>query len=159
MKNICFVLTYMLKSILISIPSSVHAENSFSGSIQGIVLDRVTQSPLPMANVTVENTPLGAVTDGEGRFLITGVPVGHYVLRFSYIGYETLRKPDVIVKSDRMVFEEARLKPSAVRMDGVTVRGALFLGFRGFARSARLASPTRKSAALPDPPETSAASS
>ncbi|MBN2200931.1 carboxypeptidase-like regulatory domain-containing protein, partial [bacterium] len=91
-----------------------------------MVLDQNTQSPLPMANVTIENTNMGAVTNEEGRFLISSVPVGHYVLRFSYIGYEILRRPDVIVKSDRIAFEEARLKPSAIRMEGVTVRGGYF---------------------------------
>ncbi len=122
----CFIVFYAYFSLAISFSGKVQAERYYSGSIQGIVLDRETQSPLPMANVILENTALGTVTAGDGRFLITGVPVGHYVLRFSYIGYETLHRTDVVVKSDRIVFEEARLKPSAVRMDGVTVRGGYF---------------------------------
>jgi hypothetical protein len=122
----CFLSTCILISSILMIEKSFSAQEPYHGSIQGTVLDRDTQSPLPMANVILENTSFGSVSDEQGRFLISGVPVGHYVLRFSYIGYETLRLPDVIVKPDRIAFEEAALKPSAVPMKGVTVRGGYF---------------------------------
>jgi hypothetical protein len=126
MKKYCLLLTYLLSMVIGKASVFALRNEPFTGSIQGTVLDRSTQSPLPMANVIVENTSFGAVTDGQGRFLIPGVPAGPYVLRFSYVGYETLRVPDVIVKSDRPASADAELQPSAVRMKGVTVRGDYF---------------------------------
>jgi hypothetical protein len=46
-------------------------------SIHGVVLNAATGSPLPRALVSVEgDRPRGALTDGEGRFTIPGVPSG-----------------------------------------------------------------------------------
>jgi hypothetical protein len=42
--------------------------------VQGVVLNAATGQPLPRVLVKVEDT--GALTDGEGRFEIPGVPVG-----------------------------------------------------------------------------------
>ncbi|RME36243.1 MAG: hypothetical protein D6794_08785, partial [Deltaproteobacteria bacterium] len=43
--------------------------------ITGVVLDNANV-PIPDATVSVEGTTRTAVTDGEGRFLLSGVPVG-----------------------------------------------------------------------------------
>ena len=43
-------------------------------TVQGVVLNAATGQPLPRVLVKVEDT--GALTDGEGRFEIPGVPVG-----------------------------------------------------------------------------------
>lgn len=61
-----------------------------TGTIKGKILDADTQSPLIGANIIIDGTVLGAVTDLEGNFVILKVPVGNYVLKFSLIGYETI---------------------------------------------------------------------
>jgi hypothetical protein len=48
------------------------------GSIRGAVLSESTEEPITGANIVVLDTNLGAAADVDGRFVITGVPVGTY---------------------------------------------------------------------------------
>jgi len=44
-------------------------------TVRGVVLNEATGQPLPRALVRVQSTPeRGALTDGEGRFVLHGVP-------------------------------------------------------------------------------------
>ena len=77
MKKIIFMLTLGMFSGLMA-----------QGSIYGTVTDQDGNS-LPGANVAVEGTSLGAATDGNGAYSISGVPAGSYTVTASYIGYES----------------------------------------------------------------------
>ncbi|NLP09212.1 TonB-dependent receptor, partial [bacterium] len=97
-----------------------------SGMIRGRVLDRATQQPLIGVNVVVENSQLGAVTGLDGGYEITGVAMGSRVIRFSSVGYQTMRVSDVIVRSGRITYVDETLAPAILQMEGVTVRSGLF---------------------------------
>src|SRR5690349_18182073 len=73
--------------------------------IRGRVVDKITQSPLPGANIVVLNTTvfLGAATDENGSFKINNVPVGNRSLKISFIGYKELVLPVVVVNSGKEV--------------------------------------------------------
>jgi len=60
-----------------------------NGTIHGIVLDSKTNTPLIGANIIIQNTEFGQATDGDGKFIITGLPSDRYIFIASYIGYET----------------------------------------------------------------------
>jgi len=97
-----------------------------TGSINGQVVDADTKAPLFGTNVVLAGTQLGAATDAEGQFVIKNVPVGNYILRFHYIGYEPLKKTNIIVKSKRITYVSAALKMSALAGEAVTVTGGYF---------------------------------
>lgn len=97
-----------------------------TGVIQGKVVDAKTQEPLIGVNVIVVDTDLGASTDIDGRYRITGVPVGTVRLRFSYIGYEQLFRTDVIVRTNKPALENAELQPKAVEGEEVVVTAGYF---------------------------------
>jgi hypothetical protein len=69
----------MLRSLLIFIAfvacSIASAQN---GSISGVVIDKNTQTPLVGATVKLENTPLGAISDVDGKFYIERIQPGTY---------------------------------------------------------------------------------
>jgi iron complex outermembrane receptor protein len=56
--------------------------------IKGKVTD-INGSPLPGAGVTIEKTILGVITDSEGNYNLSVPKDGVYMVRFSYIGYES----------------------------------------------------------------------
>ncbi len=60
-----------------------------SGTVEGYVRDSQTHDGLPGANVLVVGTSLGASTDLNGRFVVSNVPAGSYVIRATYIGYNS----------------------------------------------------------------------
>jgi iron complex outermembrane recepter protein len=63
------------------------AQNRISGSVK----DSQTGEPLVGANVVLEGTGRGATVDLSGKFEIRNIPSGSYVLRVSFLGYETLK--------------------------------------------------------------------
>ncbi|MEJ2635947.1 MAG: carboxypeptidase-like regulatory domain-containing protein [Calditrichia bacterium] len=101
--------------------------NTPGGSIEGKLLDRETRAPLIGANITIDRTVIGAATDMDGNFTISGVPAGSYTLTFSYIGYESFSRTDIIVRPRRITFVEAELRPSSVESEEVVVTSDFFI--------------------------------
>ncbi len=118
-------LSFFLFSLVMSI--SVFAqETPKTGTIKGILTDFETKAPLIGANVEIPHTVLGAATDMDGHYIIPDVPAGSYSLTFSYIGYETSTRTDIIVRPGRLTFVNADLKISSVEADAVVVNAGYF---------------------------------
>ena len=99
---------------------------SKSGTIKGILVDDETKVPLAGANVEILDQGRGAATDADGYYVINNVPVGSYVLRLSYLGYETSTRTDVIVRSNRITFVNDALKLSVMETDAIVVSAGYF---------------------------------
>ncbi len=84
--------------------------NSNLNQVSGVVLDQ-DGLPLPGANVMVQGTTIGTVTDFDGRYSLS-VPSRGGSLEFSYIGFTTVNKPilnpvvNVIIEEDSQALEE-----------------------------------------------------
>jgi hypothetical protein len=102
------------------------ADEIRTGMIKGAIVDAETKTPLMGANVVVLGTKRGAASDDIGHFIILDVPVGSYTLQFSYLGYETMRKTDIIVRSERITFVQSGLKPSVIEGQAITVTAGYF---------------------------------
>lgn len=74
-------------------------------TIRGTVVDDVTRIPLIGANVIVVGSKpiLGASTDVNGAFKITGVPVGRQALTITYLGYEEQFVDQIIVTAGKEI--------------------------------------------------------
>lgn len=96
------------------------------GTIKGIVVDEETRDPLYGANILALGTDKGAASNDEGRFEITGVDAGSYTLQAGYVGYQTVKTPDIIVRPSRITFVEVRLKPTTIEMQEVSVSAGYF---------------------------------
>jgi hypothetical protein len=92
-------------------------------ALRGRVVDALTRSPLPGANVVVRGTDplIGASTDIEGRFVIEGVPLGRHTIQASFIGYEPVVMADVVVTSGRETTLTIELREDVVYGAEVTV--------------------------------------
>jgi TonB-dependent receptor len=66
----------------------IHAAAFGQGSLRGIVRDSTTHDPIIGVNVFLMGTALGASTDIEGRFSITGIPERSFTVKVSCLGYE-----------------------------------------------------------------------
>lgn len=81
-----------LKTYFLSYNALPPVYNRSIGIVHGKVFDGETQETLPGANVQVEGTTIGAVTNVDGSYSIT-IPNNAGNLVFSYIGYVTERMP------------------------------------------------------------------
>ena len=97
MRRLIFILTLFT---IHSISQAIVFQDNGS-VIRGRVTDN-TGSPLPGAGVTIDNTILGVHTDPEGNYSLPVLKDGQYIIRFSYIGYETKTQP-LTLKSDTIL--------------------------------------------------------
>ena len=58
-----------------------------SGVITGKIRDADTAEPLPFTHVFINQTTIGTVTDEQGNYTLTNVPVGTNEIVFSFVGY------------------------------------------------------------------------
>ncbi len=89
-------------------------------TITGTVVDGITQRPLTGAQVLIDGTELGSLTDNRGRFLILNAPAGAVTLRVVMIGY---REATLTASADRPVTIE--LQETAISLDEIIVTGTV----------------------------------
>jgi len=67
-------------------------------TIRGRIVDGSSQKPLDFVNVVlIKDTDVvpaaGVISDEKGRFELTRIPSGNYLLRISFVGYNTIEIP------------------------------------------------------------------
>ena len=75
-------------------------------TVNGHLIDGSTQDNMPQVTVQLYELPdttfvYGTISDNEGWFNIKKVPVGEYMLRYSFMGYTPLDFSFKIIKDDR----------------------------------------------------------
>lgn len=92
-------------------------------TIRGKVVDQVTKFPMPGATVMILGTDplMGTVTDSDGYFKMTQVPVGTHSLRVSFVGYQDLILPQVAVNSGKEVVLDLNLEEEFNQIEEVVV--------------------------------------
>ena len=94
------------------------AQNTYS--ISGKVTNE--NLPLPYANIILDSTTKGAVTDENGKFIITNVSQGTYNIAVSFTGFTTQKKKIVVSNSDVVINFELNQSDA---LDEVIVTGTL----------------------------------
>jgi len=113
------IIVCILLSILISATAS--AQTSGTGVITGIIVDAETGEPLIGANAYIMNTNLGAASDLQGNYRITGVPPGLYTLRISYMGYKTQDVTEVGVEPGKVTTLNISMQSKVIEGETVVV--------------------------------------
>jgi outer membrane receptor protein involved in Fe transport len=107
-------LTRVLARCLILISAALPALADDKGTISGKVSDKKTGHALPFANIAVPAAQKGALTDSEGRFTISGVPVGTYDLKVQFLGYKPETVPGVVVAVGKPSVVDVKLEEIVV---------------------------------------------
>lgn len=92
-------------------------------TITGKIIDSKTLESIPFANVFLNNTTLGTVTEINGEFSIKNVhqPSVHELV-ISFVGYETY-KTKISLTAEELKMGVIRLKPSETELSTVEVKG------------------------------------
>ena len=92
------------------------------GSLTGLVTDAGSGRPLSAAQVFIEGTGLGGLTNASGRYLIINVPAGTHTLRVELIGY-TSSSQEVTVADDQATTADFGLNEEVIDFDEIVVTG------------------------------------
>ena len=76
--------------ILLTLLLSANLAHAQSVSISGTVRDAQDRSPLIGASVILIGAGIGDATDEDGRYVISNVTAGTYIIRAGYIGYTSV---------------------------------------------------------------------
>jgi TonB-dependent receptor len=108
---------------LIAFVTAFFAASVFSdtnGKIKGMVKDASSGTSLPGANIFLQGTFIGTVTDLNGKYVIPNVPPGMYTIVVTYIGYNKQEIP-VNLKISQEVEINLALKLETIRGQEVIV--------------------------------------
>jgi outer membrane receptor for ferrienterochelin and colicins len=92
----------------------------YDAHLTGHVLDESTGEHLPYVNVQVKGTDIGTVTDETGHYFLRDLPIGKQTIVFSYVGYETLELPVVLVE-DQTIELKATIREISQQLNAVVV--------------------------------------
>ena len=113
----------MRQSLLFYFACLVFSSSLFAQEVRlsGTVQDAATQQPIPGANVLIEETRQGTITDVDGNFSLN-VPSGtNPTLAVSFIGYQTITQPvDLSADNNNLNFT---LREDVLSLDELVVTG------------------------------------
>lgn len=138
--GIALIILLSLTALQAQISSQKEAENEAqiklnsharkgNGKINGVLLDSTSHTPVPYATVALidlqTNKPVdGTISDEEGQFEITKIPIGEYALEYSFVGYRTLKSKSFHVKKGSEInVGNILIAPEARVLKEVTVLG------------------------------------
>ena len=96
------------------------------GVIRGEVYDAKTKEKLWGVNITLLGTNRGATTSENGKYSIDNLKPGTYRLQYTYIGYSTIIRTDVIVTAAKPVVLDVALMPEAIEGEEIIITAGYF---------------------------------
>ncbi len=115
MRKSIFIFTLLLPYLAYSQP--------ITQTIRGKVIDKASNEALVGAMIFLPQTSplIGTTTDYQGNFRLEKVPVGRYLLKVRFVGYEDFAIPELQVNAGKEIILTIELTESLKEMDAVTV--------------------------------------
>ncbi|MEZ7931764.1 MAG: carboxypeptidase-like regulatory domain-containing protein, partial [Flavobacteriales bacterium] len=118
----------MIKKIILTFITVFTLSFAFSqagtGQLKGTITDKSTGETLPFVNlVLIQNgtQKAGAASDLDGKFVINSIQPGSYELKVSFVGYKKYQVNGIIVKSNKITFQNILLENGDVTLEEFTV--------------------------------------
>jgi hypothetical protein len=114
---------YHISALFILLMAAPVALTAQQAVLQGTVRDRTTQEPVTGVTVVLDGTEplIGAVTDVGGRFRIVA-PAGSYNVRFSFIGYKTEIRFNLVLTTGNANVISVALEEDRLTLGEISVR-------------------------------------
>src|SRR2546428_3864212 len=90
-------------------------------TIRGKVTNKEIQEPLPNVSIQLLGTELSTISDKDGSFKFSDVPVGRYILKATILGYKPTMVPCVIVSSRKELILAIEMEESVIELKEVAV--------------------------------------
>lgn len=120
-------LKYTIKNIFFLF-LSFFSLNSWAqtGIIKGKVVEAANNQSIPFANVVIEGTTVGVVTDIDGNFEFTDLEPGLYNVSASFLGFKTDTKREIQVTNSKPAIIDFALEEDAENLKEVVVKASPF---------------------------------
>ncbi len=118
----------MIKKIILTFVAVFSLAFAYSqagtGQLKGTITDKATGETLPFVNlVLIQNgtQKAGAASDLDGNFLINSIQPGSYELKVSFVGYKKFQVNGILIKSNKITFQDVLLENGDVTLEEFTV--------------------------------------
>ena len=94
-------------------------------NIRGVVIDKLSQTTLPGATVQILNATetKGTSTDLNGNFVLKNVSPNRYEIKVSFMGYNEMIIPNVIVTSGKETILDIAMEEMVAKINEVVIQG------------------------------------
>jgi CarboxypepD_reg-like domain/TonB-dependent Receptor Plug Domain len=110
-----------LLSVLIISLLYINTTIAQTGNIRGTVTDKVTESPLEGATVTLADKSKSTITDKNGNYNLLSVKLGRQNISVTFVGYEKASVPNVDVLAGKDVIINIGLTETFSKLAEVVV--------------------------------------
>jgi len=110
--------------ILLAFSYSLHAQST--GALEGRIVNKQNNEPVPFANIVIWGTNIGSTSDFDGNFIFAGLEPGYVEIRVSAVGFKPYVSGQVMITNARTAFYEVELEETSVELDGVVVKASPF---------------------------------
>lgn len=91
------------------------------GRVEGKIIDKSNKEAVAFANVQIVGTTTGAVTDLDGKFIITGLQPGYINLKITFVGYKTFITGDIFITNSNPVYQEFEIESVSKQLEEVVI--------------------------------------
>jgi hypothetical protein len=124
LKTFIRLLSLLLKSLFLFL---IYIQTAYAQqvtqTIRGTVVDKVSQSPLIGAVITLINvSPIkGTSTDANGKFTLSNIALGRQSIKVTYIGYKESVIPNIILNAGKESVLNIQLEEDIVQSQDVVI--------------------------------------
>lgn len=96
-----------------------------SQTVRGKIVDKESKYPLVGVTALLVNNatqPVGTVTDVDGNFRLSNIPVGRQTLRFTLVGYKEILLNNIVVEAGRETVLNLEMEESVTELNTVVVK-------------------------------------
>jgi len=119
-KKISLVTVFLLTMILFQSNFSNAVPIPEKGILSGYITNKNSRTPIPDANIVVQNTNYGTASNAGGYYFLV-LPPGDYSVSVSVIGYEGITLHGISVSAHRAIQRDVALTPTVIPMNPVIV--------------------------------------
>ena len=113
--------TFGIKMVILVLCLSIYGIGySQTGSIQGVISNE--EGPIEFAQIFIDQTTYGTVSDSLGQFELSNIPLGTYTVQTSFIGYESIQKQITLSAENLQVVLNFNMHSSMI-LDEIVVTG------------------------------------
>lgn len=107
--------------LLLLCPFTIIAQKN-TQNIRGVVIDKLSQTPVAGASVQIVSIVKGSYTDSLGQFTLSNLPPDRYDILISSIGYKNALIPNVVLTSGKEVILDVQLEENFKQIKEVLIK-------------------------------------
>ena len=107
--------------VLIICLSTIYNSIAQSGLLKGNIIDSETKETIIGANIIIDGTTKGAISDFDGNYTIEGLAPGTYSIKVIFIGYLPQTFPNIVIKGGQTTTLNCKLATNSVEIKEANV--------------------------------------